>query len=188
MPLLPNVVFPAPFSAVAERPGDGSRGASAHRIITAHGYRRGLAPRWTEGRVVSGPKGRHSRAQGNALGGRLKWTQALKGRHNTMTIRARNGSAPSGLMPSGATIPGLRPGLSNDAPLGLGQTQPASLCTGSGNSAVAPASPPSPAPENFAAPSRTTASETAAPDIPRYPADCSLFPVRFSRRRLLLSE
>ena len=37
MPLLPNVVFPAPFSAVAERPGDGSRGASAHRIIAAHG-------------------------------------------------------------------------------------------------------------------------------------------------------
>ena len=67
----------------------------------------------------SGLKGRHSTAQGKALGFGVVWNQALKGRHHRRRV-----SPFQGLIHFRASHPGLCPGLSNAAPLGLGP-QPA---------------------------------------------------------------
>ncbi len=73
------------------------------------------------GVLRSGLKGRHSTAQGKALGYGAARNQALKGRHSRHRV-----SPFQGLIHFRASHPGLCPGLSNDAPMGLGP-QPGGL-------------------------------------------------------------
>ena len=64
--------------------------------------------------LLAGLKGRHSIAQGKALGSGAAWNQAPKGRHNQRRVPPL-----LGLINFHRANPGLCPGLSNDAPLGL---------------------------------------------------------------------
>src|SRR5690242_14652959 len=75
--------------------------------------------------VFSGPTGRHSIAQGKALGKASRHDEALKGRHREIEKSA----ALSGLDPNPPFNPGLRPGLWSVGPLGLQKCLPKSFST-----------------------------------------------------------
>ena len=79
----------------------------------------------------SGLKGHPSIAQGKGSG--VVWNQALKARHNRRRVPPFQG-----LIHFRASHPGLCPGLSNDAPLGLRPQAVALRCSADLQSAVSP--------------------------------------------------
>jgi outer membrane lipoprotein-sorting protein len=69
--------------------------------------------------AAGGLKGRYSAAQGKALGSDVFWDQALKGRNKRSHARQVLWCRPFRAWLNRTVFPGLCPGLSNRAPLGL---------------------------------------------------------------------